>query len=81
VISSQPVAADVCLASNRVSLDKTRLEWSAERSPRAVKLLVRKIGYRGQEIAVTPNGDARRQITLEKLGPDDMDDTVSCEPK
>jgi serine/threonine-protein kinase len=81
VIASQPAAADVCLASNRVSLGKTRLEWSTEKSPHAVKLLVRKVGYRGQELAVTLNADARRQVTLEKLGPDDMDDTVNCEPK
>ena len=81
VITSQPPSADVCLASNRILLGKTRLEWTTDKSPRTVKLLVRKVGYRGQEIAVGLGADGKQQATLEKLGPDDIDDTVNCKRK
>jgi serine/threonine-protein kinase len=78
VISSEPAAADVCRADDRALLGKTRLIWNVERGPRPVKLLIRKRGYRGQEIAVVPTHDASRTVTLDRLGPDDIDDVDNC---
>ncbi|HXU00217.1 MAG TPA: serine/threonine-protein kinase [Polyangia bacterium] len=79
VITSDPAGADICLAKDHRLLGKTKLEWSADRSSRSTKLLVRKRGYRGQEISVETEHDAQKQITLHKLGPDDLDDTDNCE--
>ena len=79
VIASEPSGADVCLAKNHVLLGKTKFEWNADRSARPTKLLLRKRGYRGQEISIAPDRDASKQVTLTKLGPDDLDDTDNCE--
>jgi serine/threonine-protein kinase len=79
VITSEPPGADVCLAKNRLWLGKTKFEWSTEKSTRAAKLLIRKHGYRGQELTVAADRDATKQVTLTRLGPDDLDDTDNCE--
>jgi hypothetical protein len=79
VITSEPPGADVCLAKNRLWLGKTKFEWSAEKSARTAKLLIRKHGYRGQELTVAADRDATKQVTLTRLGPDDLDDTDNCE--
>jgi hypothetical protein len=79
VITSEPAGADVCLAKDHVLLGRTKLEWSADRGMHPAKLLLRKRGYRGQEIAVGTDRDGRKQVTLSKLGPDDIDDIDNCE--
>jgi len=79
VITSEPSGADICLAKDHRLLGKTTLEWSADRTSRATKLLIRKRGFRGQEISVDTDRDTQKQITLHKLGPDDLDDTDNCE--
>jgi serine/threonine-protein kinase len=79
VIGSEPAGADVCLAKDHVLLGRTKLEWSAEKSSHATRLLIRKRGYRGQELTVAVDRDAKREVTLTKLGPDDLDDTDNCE--
>jgi serine/threonine-protein kinase len=78
-IASEPSGADVCLARDHLLLGRTNFEWSADKSARPAKLLIRKRGYRGQEITLAPDRDARKQVTLAKLGPDDLDDTDNCE--
>jgi hypothetical protein len=80
-IASEPAGADVCLAKNHLLLGRTNFEWSADKSTRPAKLLLRKRGYRGQEITVAADRDVRRHVTLVKLGPDDLDDTDNCERK
>jgi serine/threonine-protein kinase len=78
VIASQPPGADLCLQKDRILLGKTRFEWHAPRSSREARLLIRKRGYRGQELAVATDRDSKRLVTLEKLGPDDIDDIDNC---
>ena len=79
VITSEPSGADICLAKDHRLLGKTKLEWNTDKSSRPTRLLIRKRGFRGQEIAVDTDRDAQKQITLHKLGPDDLDDTDNCE--
>ena len=79
--ASQPAGADVCLASDRALLGKTKLTWKTDRSPNPTKLLIRKPGFRGQEISVVPARDVSKAVTLNKLGPDDIDDTDNCEKR
>jgi serine/threonine-protein kinase len=79
VITSEPEGADVCLARDHILIGRTKLEWSAEKSTRNVKLLLRKRGYRGQEVVVATDRDGKKQVTLAKLGPDDVDDIDNCE--
>jgi hypothetical protein len=81
VITSEPSGADVCLSRNHLLVGKTKLEWNADRSSRPTKLLLRKRGYRGQEIAVDTDRDTQKAVTLHKLGPDDLDDTDNCEQR
>jgi serine/threonine-protein kinase len=78
VITSQPSGANVCLATDHILLGKTRFEWSPDRSTSTAKLLIRKGGYRGQEIEVATDRDSRKQVRLTKLGRDDLDDTDNC---
>jgi serine/threonine-protein kinase len=78
-ISSEPSGADVCLAATRTRIGKTQLDWRTERSPRNTKLLVRKEGYRGEEITVAPERDVKRRVVLRKLGSDDLEDTEPCQ--
>jgi hypothetical protein len=80
-ISTEPAGADVCLVSDRVLLGKTSFDWAVERSPQTYKLLIRKTGYRGQELTVSADGDVRHRVALDKLGPDDIDDVVNCKPR
>jgi tRNA A-37 threonylcarbamoyl transferase component Bud32 len=79
VIASEPSGADVCLAKDHILLGKTMFEWTTDRSVRSAKFLIRMRGYRGREIAVATDRDAKKQVTLTKLGPDDIDDTDNCE--
>jgi hypothetical protein len=79
VINSDPPGADICLARDHRLLGKTRLDWVTERSTQPAKLLVRKRGYRGQEIAIDTENDKSKLVLLHKLGPDDLDDTDNCE--
>jgi len=79
VITSEPSGADICLAKDHRLLGKTKLEWNTDKSSRPTRLLIRKRGFRGQELAVDTDRDAQKQITLHKLGPDDLDDTDNCE--
>ena len=69
----------VCLARDHVLLGKTKFEWSADKGTRPAKLLIRKRGYRGQELSVAADRNASKQVTLTKLGPDDLDDTDNCD--
>jgi hypothetical protein len=62
-------------------LGKTALDWGIDRSDRTYKLLIRKTGYRGQELSVSADGDVKHRIVLDKLGPDDIDDVVNCKPR
>ena len=78
-ISSEPSGADVCLSKDHILLGKTNFEWSTDKSARTAKLLIRKRGYRGREIAITADRDGKKQVTLSQLGPDDLDDTDNCE--
>jgi hypothetical protein len=78
-ISSEPSGADVCLASTRTRLGKTQLDWKTERSARNTRLLVRKEGYRGEEITVAPERDVKRRVVLRRLGSDDLEDTETCQ--
>jgi hypothetical protein len=80
-IVTTPAGADVCLVKDRVLLGKTPFRWNAEQSRENVKFLVRKTGYRGQEIAVSTEGDGMQRVDLDKLGPDDIDDVVNCRPR
>ena len=81
VITSEPSGADVCLAKDRILLGRTRFEWSPEKSARVAKFMIRKRGYRGEEVAVATDRDAKKQVTLSKLGPDDIDDTDTCQKR
>jgi serine/threonine-protein kinase len=78
VISTTPSGADVCFASDRVLLGKTRLDVNTKRNTGEAKLLIRKAGYRGQEITVVADHDVKKAIKLEPLGPDDMASTENC---
>jgi serine/threonine-protein kinase len=78
MIASDPPGADVCLASDRVLLGRTSLDWSTPKSGATLKFLIRKSGYRGQEISVSADTDARKRVDLDKLGPDDIDDVTNC---
>ena len=78
VISSAPSGADVCFASDRVLLGKTRLDVATKKNAGAAKLLIRKAGYRGQEISIVADHDIKKSIKLEPLGPDDMASTENC---
>jgi hypothetical protein len=78
VISTTPPGADVCFAGDRVLLGKTRLDVNTKRSTSAAKLLIRKAGYRGQEISIVADRDVKKTIKLEPLGPDDMATTENC---
>jgi serine/threonine-protein kinase len=79
-ITSQPSGADVCLASNRELIGKTSLSLpvNGDRS-RPMRLLIRKRGYRGQEITISPDQELKKAIRLDKLGPDDMEDIENCQ--
>jgi serine/threonine-protein kinase len=79
-ISSDPPGADVCLAGNRVLLGKTKLEWTIDKGTKDLKLMVRKVGYRGQDITFVPDGDFAKRVELDRLGPDDIDD-AGCQPR
>jgi serine/threonine protein kinase len=79
VITSDPPGADVCLSRDHRLIGRTKLEWNADRSTRSTRLLVRKRGYRGQAIVVDTDHDTQKVVTLNKLGPDDLDDTDNCE--
>jgi hypothetical protein len=81
VITSDPSGADVCLKKDRVLLGKTKFSWSTGKTPNQAKILSRKRGYPGQEIKVVPNREVKELITLDKLGPDDIDDTDNCEKR
>jgi eukaryotic-like serine/threonine-protein kinase len=81
VITSEPSGADVCLKNDRVLLGRTRLSWIVDKSPHEAKLLIRKRGYRGQEISVVPDREVKEVVTLDKLGPDDIDNTDNCQRK
>jgi serine/threonine-protein kinase len=76
-----PSGAEVCLSSDRLLMGKTTFDWSTAKSSREVKLLIRKPGYRGQALSVTPDADNMQRIELEKLGPDALDDNVACKPR
>jgi eukaryotic-like serine/threonine-protein kinase len=78
VIASSPTGADVCRADDRILIGRTKLTWNTERAAHPVKLLLRKRGYRGQDITVVPTRDAAREVTLDRLGPDDIDDVDNC---
>jgi tRNA A-37 threonylcarbamoyl transferase component Bud32 len=82
-ITSKPSGADVCLASNGALIGKTQLTWSlsADRAAHVTHLLIRKRGYRGREITVSGDRDLKKMITLDKLGPDDMEDVDNCRAK
>jgi serine/threonine-protein kinase len=80
-ITSQPSGADVCLASDRILLGRTKLSLSPDRFSSASKLLIRKRGYRGQEVSVGPGGDPSRHVKLDRLGPDDMENIDNCAQK
>jgi eukaryotic-like serine/threonine-protein kinase len=77
-ITSIPPGADVCLAGSRTRIGRTDLDWKTERSSRPTRLLVRKEGYRGEEISFAPERDAKKRIVLHKLGADDLEDTEGC---
>ena len=77
-ISSDPPGAEVCLAEGRARLGKTQLDWKTEKSSRVTRLLVRKEGYRGEEIAIAPERDGKRRVVLQKLGLDDLEDVQPC---
>ena len=77
-IVTDPPGADVCLARDGILLGKTKYEWSTEKSSRVAKLWVRKEGYRGQDVSVAPRHDTRKQVTLKRLGVDDLEDTEGC---
>jgi hypothetical protein len=81
VIASNPSGADVCLTKDRILLGRTSFEWRPEKSSRVAKLMIRKHGYRGEEISVATDHDVTKQVSLGKLGPDDIDDTDTCERK
>jgi serine/threonine-protein kinase len=81
VIASEPPGADVCLAKDRKLLGRTKLDWKAEKRSGAEKVLIRKRGYRGDEINIDFAHDAKKAVTLTKLGPDDIDDTDTCEKR
>ncbi|MEP6653182.1 MAG: protein kinase [Myxococcales bacterium] len=80
-IASDPPGADVCLARDRIRLGRTTFDWKAEKSSHAAKFLIRKRGYRGQEIEVAPDHDVKKRVKLDKLRPDDIDDVDNCEGK
>ena len=71
----------MCLASNRVYLGKTKLSWNADKGAVPTRLLVRKRGYRGQEISVIPDREVRQTVTLDRLGPDDIENIDNCEKR
>jgi serine/threonine-protein kinase len=78
VVVSEPPAADVCLAKDRILIGRTKLEWTPEKSSRRAKLLVRKRGYRGRDITVGLDRDVTKHVTLNKLGPDELDNVDNC---
>ena len=80
-ITSQPPGADVCLASDRILLGRTKLSWNTDRSTTPSRLLIRKRGYRGQEITVVPGRDPGKFVKLDNLGPDDMENIDNCQSK
>jgi serine/threonine protein kinase len=81
LITSEPPGADVCLKNDRILLGKTKFSWSTDKSPQEAKLLIRKRGYRGQEISVIPDRQVKQLVTLDKLGPDDIDDIDNCQKR
>jgi hypothetical protein len=78
-ITSDPPGADVCLAASRARLGRTELDWKTERSSKPTRLLLRKEGYRGEEISIVPERDGKRRVVLHKLGADDLEDTEGCQ--
>ncbi len=78
-IASDPRGADVCLAGLRRLMGKTRFDWTTERNTLPVRLLVRKQGYRGEEISVVPNSNGKRHVRLKRLGSDEVEDAEKCE--
>ncbi len=80
MITSEPSGADVCLASTRALVGRTNLSFSANKGGRATQLLIRKRGYRGQEITVSADREPTK-VKLDKLGPDDMEDIDNCEKR
>jgi eukaryotic-like serine/threonine-protein kinase len=80
-IVSDPPGADVCLAKDRILIGHTKLDWKVEKSSTAAKLLVRKRGYRGEEVTLKLQHDISKAVKLDKLGPDDIDDTDTCETR
>jgi eukaryotic-like serine/threonine-protein kinase len=81
LITSDPPGADVCLKKDRILLGRTRFSWSVDKSSTEAKLLIRKRGYRGQEISVVPEREVKQLVTLDKLGPDDIDDIDNCQKR
>jgi hypothetical protein len=81
LIASEPAGADVCLAKDRVFLGRTKLDWKTEKKPGSARLLIRKHGYHGDEITIDLEHDAKKAVTLEKLGPDDLDDSDICKKR
>jgi hypothetical protein len=79
VIASEPPEADVCLEKDRILIGKTRLDWKAEKRSGTARLLIRKRGYRGETITVATDHDVKQQVSLTKLGPDDIDDIDTCQ--
>jgi serine/threonine protein kinase len=80
-ITSQPPGADVCLEKDRILLGRTKLDWKTEKRSGTAKVLIRKRGYRGEEITLDLEHDTRTAVTLDKLGPDDIDDLDTCEKR
>ena len=78
VITSTPPGAEVCFATDRILLGKTRLEVNTKKSSSTARLLIRKAGFRGQEISIVADHDVKKAIKLEPLGPDDMASTENC---
>jgi hypothetical protein len=81
VITSDPPGADVCLKKDRILLGRTKFSWSVDKSVQEAKLLIRRRGYRGQEISVVPDREVKQLVTLDKLGPDDIDDIDNCQKR
>jgi hypothetical protein len=81
MIASEPAGADVCFATDRVLLGRTKLTWNADRSSNPAKVLIWKAGYHGQQLSIVPERDVKARVTLKKIGPDDIAEVESCQKR
>jgi serine/threonine protein kinase len=70
-LDSQPAGASVCSARSLQVMGLTPFRFKAARSQR---IFIHKPGYRPAEITVTPSHGSPYNVTLDRLGPEELED-------